>query len=113
MWNNQVPVSTSADVMSQIASYFSIVDNAVQMADTNKRYTISSHSCYGPSPPVPARSFTSLVISPVSDNMADLYNGFINAKLEIPLSIILASDLTTQKINGNSIQQLCFLNCSY
>ena len=79
MLNNEVPYSTSADVMGQVSSYFAVV------GDTNKRYTVTPQSCYAPGPPIQARSFTTFLISPSSDNTADLYNGYINAEMEVSL----------------------------
>ena len=85
MLNNEVPYSTSADVMGQVSSYFAVVENAVATGDTNKRYTVTPQSCYAPGPPIQARSFTTFLISPSSDNTADLYNGYINAEMEVSL----------------------------
>ena len=45
-YNAEVFHRTASEVNTQIASYFDIVDNSVQMADTNKRYTINPQSCY-------------------------------------------------------------------
>ena len=88
MLNNEVPYNTSADVMGQVSSYFSIVENAVATGDTNKRYTVTPQSCYAPGPPIQARSFTTFLISPSSDNTADLYNGYINAEMEVSLKCL-------------------------
>ena len=100
MLNNQVPQNTSADALSQISSYFTVVDNAVQMGDTNKRYSITPQSSYAPSPPIQANSFTNVIISPVADNTADLYNGFINAQMEITVNI--GNDVTSTLIQYGS-----------
>ena len=85
MLNQEVPYNTSAEVMGQTSSYFTIVDNSIATGDTNKRYTITPQSCYAPGPPVQARSFTTLLISPSSDNTADIYNGYINAEMVVSL----------------------------
>ena len=102
MFNQEIPYNTSAEVMGQTSSYFAIVDNAVATGDTNKRYTITPQSCYAPGPPVQARSFTTFLVSPSSDNTADLYNGYINA--EIVVSIKTSSTVaafTSGKYDGN------------
>lgn len=44
MYNNEVLHKTSAEVNTQISSYFDIVDNAVAMSDTNKKYVIDSQA---------------------------------------------------------------------
>ena len=85
MLNQEIPYNTSAEVMGQTSSYFTIVENAVATGDTNKRYTITPQSCYAPGPPVQARSFTTFLISPSSDNTADLYNGYINAEMNVSI----------------------------
>ena len=85
MLNQEVPYNTSAEVMGQTSSYFAIVENAVATGDTNKRYTITPQSCYAPGPPVQARSFTTFLISPSSDNTADLYNGYLNAEMNVSI----------------------------
>ena len=85
MLNHEVPYNTSAEIMGQTSSYFTAVDNAIAMSDTNKRYNITPQSCYAPGPPVQSRSFTTFLVSPSSDNTADLYNGYINAEMKITL----------------------------
>ena len=102
MLNQEIPYKTSAEVMGQTSSYFTIVENAVATGDTNKRYTITPQSCYAPGPPVQARSFTTFLISPSSDNTADLYNGYINAEMNVTLkSSAAVAEFTTGKYDGN------------
>ena len=102
MLNQEVPYSTSAEVMGQTSSYFTVVDNAIATGDTNKRYTITPQSCYAPGPPVQARSFTTFLISPSSDNTADLYNGYINAEMNVTIkSSAAVAAFTSGKYDGN------------
>ena len=82
-FNSEVFHKTSAEVNTQVASYFDIVDNAIAMSDTNKKYFIDAQASYSPSAPIHAGSFTTFIISPTCDNTADLYNGFIKIKLKI------------------------------
>ena len=82
-FNNEVFHKTSAEVNTQVASYFDVVDNAIAMSDTNKKYFIDAQASYSPSAPIHAGSFTTFIISPTCDNTADIYNGFIKAKLKI------------------------------
>ena len=86
-YNAEVFHRTASEVNTQIASYFDIVDNSVQIADTNKRYTINPQSCYAPRPPIAAKSLTNVIISPNSDNTADIYNGFIKATMACRFTI--------------------------
>ena len=86
-FNNEVFHKTSAEVNTQVASYFDIVDNAVAMSDTNKKYIIDAQASYSPSAPIYNGSFTTFIISPTCDNTADIYNGFIKAKLKISVRL--------------------------
>ena len=62
-FNNEVLHNTSAEVNTQISSYFDIVDNAVAMSDTNKKYIIDAQASYSPSAPIHAGSFTTFTIT--------------------------------------------------
>ena len=86
-FNNEVFHKTSAEVNTQVASYFDVVDNAIAMSDTNKKYFIDAQASYSPSAPIHAGSFTTFIISPTCDNTADLYNGFIKAKLKVNVTL--------------------------
>lgn len=85
--NSEVFHKTSAEVNTQVAEYFDIVDNAIKMSDTNKKYTIDPQSSYSPGPPIQAKSFTNFIISPTCDNTADIYNGCIVAKMHFDFTI--------------------------
>ena len=87
MLNNELIMQTSAEACTQIASYFDVVDNCIQMSDTNKQYSINPQTSYSPSPPIQQGSYTSIIISPNSHNTADLYNGFIKASMKIKVNI--------------------------
>ena len=86
-FNNEVFHKTSAEVNTQVASYFTVVDNAIAMSDTNNKYFIDAQASYSPSAPIHAGSSTTFIISPTCDNTADLYNGFIKATLHINAKI--------------------------
>ena len=85
MLNHEIPHYTSTETLSQISSYFAEVDNAIQMGDTNKRYQPTTNTCYGPPVPVQANSYTTLIISPTTDNIADIYNGYVYADMKVKL----------------------------
>lgn len=40
---------TSGEVLTQIASYFDIMDNYIALSDTNKQRTINPQKSYSPS----------------------------------------------------------------
>ncbi|KAK8858266.1 hypothetical protein M9Y10_013367 [Tritrichomonas musculus] len=87
MINNEAYLKTSVEVCTQIASDFDIVDNCIAMSDTNKQYTINPQTSYSPSPHIPQGSYTSVIISPNTNNTADLYNGFIKADMEVNIGM--------------------------
>ena len=91
MLNHEVPYNTSADVMGQVSSYFSIVENAVATGDTT---------------PIQARSFTTFLISPSSDNTADIYNGYINAEMNVTLRC-------SSKVNTSSIDSSAYPSSTF
>ena len=83
MINEQINEFTVDEGLTQVASYFNIVDNAVKTGDTNKRYTITSNASTAPSCPFPVGSWTSFVISPQADNMCDLSNSYITVDFDL------------------------------
>ena len=83
-FNNEINHNTSAEVNTQISSYFDIVDNAIAMSDTNKKYVIDAQASYSPSAPIHAGSFTTFIISPTSDNTAE----YITVSLKRMLKLI-------------------------
>ena len=83
MLNPEIELRTSSETCTQIASYFDIVDNCIALSDTNKQYTINPQTSYSPSPTIPQGSYTSVIISPNTNNTADIYNGFIRADMEV------------------------------
>ena len=83
MLNGQLSDAGYATHLTQVASYFDIVDSAVKTADTNKRYSISTNVSTAPSPPVQENSWTHVHIAPTCDNMCDLYNSYIVAEMKI------------------------------
>ena len=83
MLNTEVNEFAAQSNLTQVASYFDIVDNAVKTGDTNKRYSISTNACNAPAAPIKAGGWTSVVISPQGDNMCDLYNSFITVTMDV------------------------------
>ena len=45
MINGEINQFTVDSELTQIASYFAIVDNAIKASDTNKKYKISTNNC--------------------------------------------------------------------
>ena len=98
---------TSAEVCTQVASYFDIVDNCISAADTNKQYNINPQTSYSPSPPIQGGSYTSVIISPNTHNTADIYNGFIKATLNVSLKLDKAI-AKIDAVDGESFNKVWF-----
>ena len=105
-FNNEVFHKTSAEVNTQVASYFDIVDNAIAMSDTNKKYVIDAQASYSPSAPIHAGSFTTFIISPTCDNTADIYNGFIKANMKIDVDLSVGPTSALNGVNGHDFNGL-------
>ena len=90
MLNEQINETSAHTILTQVASYFDAVDAAIRVGDTNKRYALSTNACTSPSAPLTGGTFTNLTISPTADNMADLYNGFIYAKIGLKFKVAKA-----------------------
>ena len=68
----------------QVRSYFDTIDNAVSVGDTNKKYVPSKN----PSSPGGTQSentYLTFNISPVGENICDLYNSTIAAQMTVTL----------------------------
>ncbi|KAI5503947.1 hypothetical protein TVAGG3_0622040 [Trichomonas vaginalis G3] len=80
MQNEQLNEFTPAEHIHQIRSYFDIIDNAVQIGDTNN---IKYSDAKIPSQPGTANNtWVTFNLSPPGENMLDLYNTFITYKME-------------------------------
>jgi len=102
MLNEHINQFSVDEGLTQIASYFNIVDNAVKTGDTNKRYTISSNASTAPSCPFKLGSWTSFVISPQGDNMCDLFNSYITVTLNLGAFSAAPSTAANAKTAGYS-----------
>jgi hypothetical protein len=94
MINSVVNEFACATTLVQTASWFDCVDNAAKIADTNKRYYMSSNPSTSPSVPIAEGSFTNITISPQSDYVTDLYNSFLTAEIELSLTTSALGALT-------------------
>lgn len=86
MLNTNITHYTNADIVSQVASYFDVVDNCVQAGDTDKRYKHVQTSVYG-SNIITNTDYASFIISPGVANTADLQNSFITGKLKFKVNL--------------------------
>ena len=84
MLNTKINEFAIDQELTQTASYFAIVDNAIKTGDTNKIYKISTQQCEAAPTPFSLGSWTTIPLSPQGDNMVDLYNSFLTVDLKIP-----------------------------
>ena len=101
MLNGQLSDPGYATHLTQVASYFDIVDSAVKTADTNKRYSMSTNVSTAPSPPIQANSWTHIHIAPTCDNMCDLYNSYIVAEMEIKVQTVYKGEAANKENADN------------
>ena len=83
MLNGEINEFTVDSELTQIASYFAIVDNAIKASDINKKYKISTNNCEAAPAPFKLGSWCSVPLSPQGQNMVDLYNSFITVELDL------------------------------
>lgn len=98
MLNTEINEFAAQSNLTQVASYFDIIDNSVKTGDTNKKYVISTNACNAPSAPIYNGGWTSVIISPTCDNMVDLYNSFITAHYiaEVELQETISAENVSQ-----------------
>ena len=83
MLNSEINEFSVTQELTQVASYFAIVDNAIKASDTNKKYKISTNNCEAAPTPFKLGSWCSVPLSPQGQNMVDLYNSFITVTLDL------------------------------
>ncbi|KAI5504742.1 hypothetical protein TVAGG3_0634120 [Trichomonas vaginalis G3] len=79
MQNEQLNEFTPSEHIHQIRSYFDIIDNAVQVGDTNRKYSDAKI----PSQPGNCKenNYVTFNLSPPGENILDLYNTYITYKM--------------------------------
>ena len=83
MINGEINTFSVDQELTQVASYFAIVDNAIKASDTNKKYKISTNNCEAAPAPFKLGSWCSVPLSPQGQNMVDLYNSFITVEIDL------------------------------
>ena len=83
MLNSEINEFSVDSELTQVAQYFSIVENAIKTGDTNKRYNIATNSCEQSPVPFSLGSWCSVPLSSQGSNMVDLYNSFLTVKLDL------------------------------
>ena len=76
MQNSQLNQFAPAEAIKQVRQYFDIIENSVDVGDTNRKYTPSKNAA-SPGGKQKENQFLTFNISPVGENMVDLYNSVI------------------------------------
>ena len=100
MQNEYLNEFTPAEAIKQVSQYFSIIDNSVQVGDTNRKYTPSKNAA-SPGGPQADNSYITFNISPVGENLCDLYNSTIQAELNLSLKVSSAVTASDSITGGN------------
>ena len=106
MLNKEQYMRTSAEVCTQIASYFDVVDICVALSDINKAYALNPQTSYSPSPPIKSGSYTPCIISFNTHNSADIYNGLIRADIKIFGMILMEGDVVFFANLDNTVETI-------
>ena len=97
MQNEYLNEFSPAESIKQVSQYFAIIDNSVQVGDTNRKY-VPSKNAATPGGSQADNSYLTFNISPVGENLCDLYNSVIGATMNISLKVKNAIPAFT--ING-------------
>ena len=84
MQNSQLNQFAPAEAIKQVRQYFDIIENSVDVGDTNRKYTPSKNAA-SPGGKQKENQFLTFNISPVGENMVDLYNSVIGATMHLTL----------------------------
>jgi len=84
MQNEFLNEFTPSESIRQIRQYFDIIETSVSVGDTNRKYTPSKNTA-SPGGEQKENQFLTFNISPVGENMCDLYNSFIGAEMNVKL----------------------------
>ena len=93
MNNEKLNEFTPTENYHQIKSYFDIIDNAIQVGDTNRRYVPSKDPSNRKD--IKENHYVTFNISPKGENMIDLYNTCITYTLKAKLKSALSSYIKT------------------
>ena len=102
MQNEFLNEFTPAESIRQVSQYFQIIENSVSIGDTNRKYTPSKNTA-SPGGEQKENQFLTFNISPVGENMCDLYNSVIGATMTIKLKNSKAvTAFPATLVNGNA-----------
>ena len=73
-----------AESIKQVSNYFTLIEESVSVGDTNRKYTPSKNAA-SPGGMQAENTYLTYNISPVGENICDLYNSTINATMNLVL----------------------------
>ena len=86
MQNEFLNEFTPAESIRQVSQYFHIIETSVSVGDTNRKYTPSKNTA-SPGGEQKEKQYLTFNISPVGENMCDLYNSFIGAEMNVKIKL--------------------------
>ena len=101
MLNTQLNEFAPAESIKQVKKYFEIIEGSVDVGDTNRKY-VPSKNAASPGGVQKEGQFLTFNISPIGENMVDLYNSYIGANLNLKLKVKEAISALPSGFNGNS-----------
>ena len=84
MQNEFLNEFTPAESIKQVRQYFEIIDTSVSVGDTNRKYTPSKNTA-SPGGEQKENQFLTFNISPVGENICDLYNSVLCAEMIVKI----------------------------
>ena len=100
MQNEFLNEFTPAESIKQVSQYFQIIENAVSVGDTNRKYAPSKNAA-SPGGVQKENQFLTFNISPVGENMCDLYNSVICATMKLTIKNSEAISANPTGFSGN------------
>ena len=82
MQNEFLNEFSPAESIKQVSQYFTVIENAVSVGDTNRKY-VPSKNAASPGGEQKENQFLTFNISPVGENICDLYNSVIGATMKL------------------------------
>ena len=82
MQNEFMNAYSPAESIKQVSNYFTMIEESVSVGDTNRKYTPSKNVA-SPGGTQSENTYLTFNISPVGENICDLYNSTINATMKI------------------------------
>ena len=102
MLNEHLNEFTPAESIKQVRQYFDIIENSINIGDTNRKY-VPSKNAASPGGSQKENQYLTFNISPVGENICDLYNSFIGATMKLKLRARTAINNSSSGLNSPAV----------